>query len=183
MAATHFNGPVYSENGFVGDVTGNIAGNVTGNLTGTVLATTPVNCTTSTLAVTQATHGGRVVTLNRAAGITATLPAATGTGTIYRFVVGTTFTSPGIIKVANATDYFIGLALLTTDTSDAMVGFGAANSGTVATNSDTITMDGTNTGGYAGAMITIQDVGTAIFSVLMVSKASASEATPFSAGV
>ena len=183
MASTTFSGPVTSTNGFVGALTGAVTGNVTGNVTGTVLATTPVNCTTSTLAVTQATHGGRVVTLNRAAGITATLPAATGTGTIYRFVVGTTFTGSGIIKVANATDYFIGLALLTTDTSDAMVGFGAANSGTVATNSDTITMDGTNTGGYAGAMITIQDVGTAIFSVLMVSKASASEATPFSAGV
>ena len=187
MASTTVSGPVTSTNGFVGALTGavtvNVTGNVSGDVTGTVLATTPVNCTTSTLAVTQATHGGRVVTLNRAAGITATLPAATGTGTIYRFVVGTTFTGSGIIKVANATDYFIGLALLTTDTSDAMVGFGAANSGTVATNSDTITMDGTNTGGYAGAMITIQDVGTAIFSVLMVSKASASEATPFSAGV
>jgi hypothetical protein len=45
MANTHFSGPVYSENGFIGDVTGDVVGNVTGTATGvsgSVVATTLV---------------------------------------------------------------------------------------------------------------------------------------------
>lgn len=38
--ATHFKGPVVSDNGFTGDITGNITGNVTGNISGAVAATT-----------------------------------------------------------------------------------------------------------------------------------------------
>ena len=48
---------------------------------GPVLSAAPINVTATTLAVTGAAHGGRVVTLNRAAGIAVTMPAATGTGT------------------------------------------------------------------------------------------------------
>lgn len=39
MANTHFSGPVYSTNGFVGSVTGDTTGNVTGTVTGNVVAT------------------------------------------------------------------------------------------------------------------------------------------------
>ena len=37
MANTHFSGPVYSENGFIGDVTGDVTGNVAGGLVATTL--------------------------------------------------------------------------------------------------------------------------------------------------
>ena len=60
-----------------------------------------VDVTGATVAITAATHGSRVVTLNRAACVTATLPAATGSGEIYRFIIGTTATSnANIIEVA-----------------------------------------------------------------------------------
>jgi hypothetical protein len=39
MANTHFSGPVYSTNGFVGDIAGSFTGNLTGNVTGDVIAT------------------------------------------------------------------------------------------------------------------------------------------------
>lgn len=178
MANTTFSGPVTSTNGFVGAVTGNITGNVTGNLTGTVLATTPVNATAATLTVTQATHGGRFVTLNRAAGITATLPAASGTGTVYSFVIGTTVTSnTTVIKVANASDTMTGTAYVVSDNSNAVVGFRTGAS------DDTITFDGSTTGGLKGDIVHVVDVATNLFSVTVLSAATGTEATPFSATV
>ena len=40
MGATHFNGPVVSENGFEGDFTGDVTGNLTGNVAGDVTGNT-----------------------------------------------------------------------------------------------------------------------------------------------
>lgn len=145
----------------------------------------PINCTTATLAVTAALHAGRTVTLSKAAGIAVTLPAATGTGNRYRFVVAITFTGASTIKVANATDYFIGVALLNQDGGATVVGFATANTGTVATEDDTIDMLGTSnsTGGFKGEVIEIEDIATAVFSVRVWSEAGGTEATPFSSGV
>lgn len=174
MASTTFSGPVTSTNGFVGAITGNI----TGNVTGAVIATTPVDATAATLAVTQAAHGGRMVTLNRAAGITVTLPAATGTGSVYRFLVGTTVTSnTTTIKVANASDTMTGSAYVISDDAAAVLGY---RTGATA---DTITLDGSTTGGIKGDTIQIIDVATNLFAVQVLSAATGTEATPFSATV
>lgn len=169
MANTTFSGPVISDNGFTGAVTGNV--------TGAVLSATPVNATAATLTITQAAHAGRTVTLNRAGGVAVTLPAASGTGSVYNFVVGTTFTTAGTIKVANASDTMAGTAILFADAGDTVVGFATAAT------SDTITMDGTTTGGIKGAHVTVTDVATNLFHVYYVSDASGTEATPFSATV
>lgn len=177
MASTTFSGPVTSTNGFVGALTGDVTGNVTGNVTGAVLASAPVNVTTATVTITQATHGGRVITLNRAAGITATLPAASGTGAVYRFVVGTTFTGNGIIKVANANDVMAGNAIVFQDAGDTMVGFEAGAT------DDTITLNGTTTGGLKGADVEVIDVAANLFFVHVRTAATGTEATPFSATV
>ena len=71
---------------------------------------TPINCTASTLTVTAATHANKTITLNRAGGIAVDLPAATGTGATYTFIVGTTFTTAGTISVVG-NDTMVGLAL------------------------------------------------------------------------
>jgi hypothetical protein len=140
-----------------------------------------VNLTASTLTITRDAHSERVITVNRAAGSTITLPAATGTGSTYKFFVGTTITSVGlIIKAASASDSFLGLAL------------GADNDGEGATGytwktdagDDTITLNGTSTGGYAGDFIEIIDVASGIFSIqAKIKQSGGSEATPFSATV
>lgn len=52
-----------------------------------------VDVTGSTLSATQATHAFKTVTLSRAAGVTVTLPEATGTGDVYKFVTAVAVTS------------------------------------------------------------------------------------------
>lgn len=140
------------------------------------LASSLVAATAATLTVTRAAHAGRTITLGRAAGIAVTLPAATGSGSIYRFVVSITFTSDGTIKVVGD-DTMIGTALLLTDTAAVMAGFAAAGT------DDTITMDGADTGGILGCEIVLTDIAADLWHVAMTSDATGTEATPFSATV
>lgn len=189
MGTTTFSGPVVSQNGFsgtftgnvTGNVTGDVTGNVTGNLTGTVLATAPVNATAATLAVTAAAHAGRVVTLNRAAGIAVTLPNATGTGAVYSFFVGTTITSnTTTIKVNRTADTMAGTAYVVSDNAAAVLGYRTV---TGASASDTITLDGSTTGGLVGDIIRATDVAANLYMVEVLTAATGTEATPFSATV
>jgi len=166
MASTTFSGPVTSTNGFVG------------NVTGAVTATAPVNVTSSTLAVTRATHGGRATTLNRAAGIAVTLPAASGSGTIYEFVIGTSITSnTTTIKVANASDTMTGSAYVISDNSAAVLGYKTGAS------DDTVTFNGNTLGGLKGDTVRLVDVAANLYAVQVFSQATGTEATPFSATV
>lgn len=135
-----------------------------------------VNATAATLAVDEATHEGKIVTLNRAGGIAVTLPAATGSGGRYKFIVGTTFTSSATIKVTG-NDIMHGLALLSQDAADTAVLFETS------TDTDTITFDGTTTGGYVGADVELIDIAADTWWVNVRSKATGAEATPFSATV
>lgn len=143
-----------------------------------------VSATASSLTIVADTHAGRTVAFNRALGVTMTLPAATGSGTRYRFVVATAFSGgSGIIQVASSTDYFRGVSWSTQDAGDTSLSFDTADTGTVATESDTITLNGGTTGGVVGTIIDIQDIATAVWLVEMQNKASGSEATPFSVAV
>ena len=118
MANTTFNGPVRSEGGFeqitknstTGAITTNLDVDTSGNIstTGTVnnlLSVTSV--TDSTLTPTTA-QSGTIFTLNRAAGITVTLPAAAA-GLFYEFHIGTTFTGTFILQGASSADTFQGM--------------------------------------------------------------------------
>jgi hypothetical protein len=135
------------------------------------------NVTSATVTITSADHEGKIITLNRAGGITATLPAASGTGARYRFVVGTTFTGNGIIQVANSNDTMCGNAIVLQDGGDTMVGFEAGST------ADTITLNGTTTGGLKGAEVEVVDIAANLFFVRIVTAATGTEATPFSAAV
>jgi hypothetical protein len=73
MAATHFNGPVHSEKGFVGGATS---------------VTTLTGATT----ITREDHSGKLLVLNAAGGAALTLPAvATSAGCKFKFIVGAAF--------------------------------------------------------------------------------------------
>lgn len=134
------------------------------------------NVTASTLTVTNETHTDQIITLNRAGGIAVTLPAATGSGARYRFIVGTTFTSSGTIKVTGD-DIMTGLAMLALDAGDTASVFATA------ADTDTITMTGTTTGGIKGADCELIDIAADTWWVNYRSDASGAEATPFSATV
>lgn len=134
------------------------------------------NVTSSTVTITSADHEGKIVTLNRAGGIAVTLPAATGSGARYRFIVGTTFTSSATIKVVGD-DTMAGNAILAQDAADTAVMFEAGAT------ADTITMNGTTTGGLKGAEAELIDIAADTWFVRYVSAATGTEATPFSATV
>lgn len=136
----------------------------------------PTNKTASfTSAVSES---GKVVTLNAAAGLTATLPAATGSGKDYKFFLGTTVTSNNItIQVDNANDTISGTALFAQDAADTAVLFETAAT------SDTITLNGSTTGGILGDMVELIDVAENKWFVRITGSATGTEATPFSAAV
>lgn len=134
-----------------------------------------VNQTTATLTVTKDLHAGNVITFNRAGGITATLPAATGTGDVYKFFVATTLTSDGVIQVANATDIIQGGVSVSTDAAGVTI--------LTTSTTDTITMNGSTTGGLKGSWVELTDVASGIWMVGGFLVSSGAEATPFSAAV
>lgn len=144
-----------------------------------IQSVTPVNVTTATVVFTAATHGGRVISFNRATGIAATLPAATGSGVTFKIIVGTTFTGAATIKVANTTDVIWGNATLYQDGGASVNGFAAT------ADDDTITVWTTNnaTGGLFGESIELVDYATGKWHCNLVSDAADTEATPFSATV
>lgn len=149
-------------------------------------ATRKTTAAGSTLTVTKAAHLGRTILLDTATGSTCTLPAATGTGDTYRFFVSLAPTSNNhIIKVANATDFFSGLIEITGTTGSTSNGFCEApiSTGTVSSCEDTLTMNGTTTGGIIGSYITVIDIASAIWYINGDLNGSGSFATPFSAGV
>lgn len=159
MSSSTFSGPVKSTAGFItgADSLVQVAASAT---------------------LTSAANAGRVMLLNVATGATATLPAATGTGNIYEFFVQTTVTSNGyLIKVANSTDVMAGRAYIAQDAADTAVAFETAAT------SDTITLNGTTTGGTKGDTVRIQDVASGLFAVLGHLTGTGVEATPFSATV
>jgi len=147
----------------------------------------PITLTAATTLDRDVHANGPILRLNSLTGLTATLPAAVGSGDRYFFQVAVLATSGSyVINVASATDFFVGeLMGARTDSGNAVLGFCAANSGTVSTNSDTITLNRTTTGSVnVGEWIIVEDVASATWQVRgMLTATGAAFATPFSAAV
>lgn len=119
---------------------------------------------------------GPTTTLSAAAGLTVTLPAATGTGDVYEFLVITTVTSNSYkIQVANATDSFYGGVGISTDI--------AGVTELAVSGDDTITMNGSTTGGLVGSWVRVKDAGTGIWMLEGFLCSTGTEASVFSAAV
>lgn len=134
----------------------------------------------SSLSATVAAHNGKIIKLDTAAGTTVTLPAATGSGAIFRFVTTVIATSGShIIKVANASDTMQGFAILAdTDSSGATFMFMCA------ADSDTMTMNRSTQGSVTiGETVEVIDIATNKFQVRGFLSATGNPATPFTAGV
>lgn len=142
--------------------------------------TSIVNATAATLAVKPSEHAGKTITLNRAGGIAVTLPAATGSGDEYEFIVGTTFTSNATIKVANASDVFVGFAMFANNGAD------TSNVYETAATDDTYTFDAA-VSGLVGDRVVVRDIKlngtTPIWTIWAVASEDGTAATPFSATV
>ena len=124
-------------------------------------------------------HGNKNILMSGAGGArTFTLPAATGSKTKYRFTVAEVNTSNYVVKVANSSDTIDGQISSLADGGDTLVGWETAAT------SDTITLNGTTTGGVAiGDWFELQDIATNQWTVTGIVTSSGVEATPFSATV
>lgn len=136
---------------------------------------TPISLTAS--ATLGPTHANTVLMLNAAAGMTLTLPAATGSGYRYTMVVGTTVTSNSVVIQVTGNDTMTGVAMSAAD------GGNTVNGWETAADSDTITLDGSTTGGIKGDRIELIDCAADLWSVVINSSSTGTEATPFSAAV
>lgn len=134
----------------------------------------PITATAS-LTLNKYDHAQNVVNLSAAAGLTVTLPAATGTGAVYEMFVVTTVTSNSYIIQVTTTDILQGVVHLTTDI--------AGTSMPTAATSDTITMNGSTTGGVKGSWVRVTDASSGIWKLEGGLICTGTEATPFSAAV
>ncbi len=132
-----------------------------------------------------AANDKQTVKLDTAAGSVVTLPAATGSGVRFKFLVTVLATSNSHkVQAANAQDFMIGIIAGVSDDPATVKGWIAANSGTVATNSDTITLNRSTTGSVSvGEYIEVEDVAANTWAVSGMISQTGTEATPFSAAV
>ena len=133
----------------------------------------------SALTLTVAAHDGKICLWDTAAGTTFTLPAATGTGARFRFVISVIATSNShIVKVANGTDIIQGVILGISDAGNAELGWIAAST------DDTITLNRTTSGSVTrGEWVEIIDVASGLFLCTGSIAQNGVEVTPFSATV
>ena len=131
----------------------------------------PVDFTSAALTLTPEAHSGVTVNSNLAATQAITLPAATGSGNIYRIYVLITKTGDLTITTNGSDDLTGGVAVVTD-----IAGVVVSSDGT-----DTIiTMNGSTTGGVKGSWVELQDVASATWRVTGYLVATGTEATPFS---
>lgn len=124
-------------------------------------------------------HSRRPLVLNIASGCTVTLPTATGSGNKFEFYINTTVTSNAyVIKVGSAAESITGIAWLAQDSAQTAAVFEDYGG-----SSDTITMNGSTTGGFKGGIVTVVDVAANSFVAEVKSAATGIEVTPFSATV
>jgi hypothetical protein len=177
MATSTFSGPVVSKNGFINTGPGNVID------------------ADSSVALTVATHSGKIVHNDAAGAVTYTLPAINANsdsavagpgadlnnlsniGASFEIFASITKTGDFVVQVANSNDVMVGSAKFIDDSSDNMVGFE-----TVAA-SDTITLNGSTTGGVTYAKIVCTVLASGKWKVSVDSGCTGTPATPFSAAV
>jgi len=154
----------------------------------TALAKYPVVISSSTVTVMADDHANTPLVLNRASGVTVTLPAATGTGNRYSFYVGTSLSNASyVIKVANATDVISGVAFGSDDETPLTGTPTAIDMWFAGASDDTFTMTHSSTsfpkGGQKGNYVEIVDIASGLFHVNAALSQTGTEVTPFSATV
>jgi len=128
---------------------------------------------TGNLSLTAALHGNRVVYYDDADGVVS-LPAASGSGYVYKVVIKTQLTTGSIEGLTASATFLGGLSGVDAD-DDSALAYDAVSG------DNTIT-GGTATGGRPGDWFEFLDVATNLYIVSgFVTQSGGSEATPFSA--
>lgn len=124
-----------------------------------------------------AAQAGTSVLLNTAAGSVATLPAATGSGAVFRFVVTTTATSNAHkILAASSSDFINGIAIGFTGSTAKVFASAAATNHSIQ-----MPVAGTQpSGGFIGDYFEFVDVAANLWNVNSMYQAGTTPTTPFS---
>ncbi len=134
----------------------------------------------ASLTITQRAHEGRIVQLNyTAAASTCTLPDATGSGAMFRFVVTAVNVNGHIIKVPDANNVMRGSVNILDADSTPQAAYAATGT------DDTLTLNGTTKGGQIGDWVEFLDLAADTWMVRgqMVVPSGSNIADPFSATV
>lgn len=134
----------------------------------------------TSLALTEATHSDKIILLDHtAAASTVTLPDATGSGAVFRFIVKAVNTNNHVITVPDASNTLKGSVNILDNDSNAQTAYAA--SGT----DDTLTLNGTTTGGQIGDWVEVVDIAADTWAIRgqLVVPAGSNVADPFSAAV
>lgn len=135
-----------------------------------------VDTTATSLALSQASHAGRTVTVSSAAPLAVTLPAATGTGDKYRLVILVAATGTAhTISCAGSDDMEGSIAIHDTSATDITAIAYAATA-----TDNTISLNGTTKSGTRGTVVELEDVASGLWAAKVVGAATGSYATPFS---
>lgn len=128
--------------------------------------------------LTATAHSGRTLLLSLSGGFTTSLPAATGSGAIYRFIVAIV-SSTGYVITAAGSDVFKG-SLQVAKTGTTYDTAGAAEQFLSTTNQN-ITLNGTTKGGLnIGDWILVQDILSGVWAPQGMLTGSGTLATMFS---
>ena len=137
-----------------------------------------VRINAATASLTEKDHGNKVVSLGVATLQTLTLPKAKGDGLTISVYMPITATGNKVIKVIDSVDVFQG-GSLTLPSAGGAVNYFAAVAGT----SDTLTFNGTTTGGIRGTEVVFTSLAAGVWDVKVLAVCSGTVATPFSATV
>lgn len=133
-----------------------------------------VSLSTASPTLAVADHEGKLLVLNRATGVAVTLPAATGSGSVFHFIVGTSFSGGSFVATCTGDDTLKGLAL-------GLDGDGVpANAWAAGASDEVFTMDGSTQGGVVGDEVIFRDIKADVWQVQARLQQSGTEATPFS---
>jgi hypothetical protein len=136
-----------------------------------------VTVTTTNVTITREAYDLKDIVLNRAAGITVTLPAATAAamlGAKFDFYIPTSLSGTTKIKAANSADTIMGRVQV-----DASLANNAPVSFSAGSTADTISLNGTTTGGKKGDHFRLICVASNQWAAYGETQATGASATPF----
>lgn len=136
-----------------------------------------ITAVSAAISPTEIAMENKIIVLSRAEGTAITLPTATGNGKTFKIIIGTSITSNVTTIKATGNDVMVGHAIICNDTDNSVSGFETA------ADTDTITFNGSTTGGIKGDSVELIDIAYDTWWVRVITSATGVEATPFSATV
>lgn len=135
-----------------------------------------VTATAATLLVTELLHDSKVITLDRTDGTTITMPEATGSGSVFEFLVITTMTTDTTFILPDVVNTDLQGFAVIGDTDDATT----ESQFIPAATHDLVTLNGGTTGGLLGTRIKYTDIATDLWHVEIYDRTgAATQASPF----